>query len=117
MSVDQVVSRQVHRGVVHWVDEIGLHHGIISMVHGVGCVDHIDLAVGICMHTKRESEREKQRKSPELQTDHRVKVLSVTEAYPYMSFLFLNIVTYSCSLHQLLFIIVYVTKGLISLTQ
>lgn len=84
MSVDQVVSRQVHRGVVHWVDEIGLHHGIISMVHGVGCVDHIDLAVGICMHTKRESEREKQRKSPELQTDHRVKVLSVTEAYPYV---------------------------------
>lgn len=43
MSVDQVVAGQIHRGVVHRVDEVGLHHGVVGVIHGVGCVDHIHL--------------------------------------------------------------------------
>lgn len=74
MSVDQVVSGQVHRGVVHWVDEIGLHHGIISMVHGVGCVDHTDLGVGACTKKKAREKTSRVTDRPQNQ--------SVTEAFP-----------------------------------
>lgn len=43
MGVDQVVTGQIHRGVVHRVDEVGLHHGVVGVLHGIGCVYHVDL--------------------------------------------------------------------------
>lgn len=43
MSVDQVVTRQIHGGMMDGVNEIGLHHGVVSMLHGTGCVDYIHL--------------------------------------------------------------------------
>lgn len=43
MSVDQIMPRQIHRGVMDRVDEVGLHHGIVGMLHGTGCVDYINL--------------------------------------------------------------------------
>lgn len=43
MSVDQVVTGQIHRGVMHGVDEVGLHHGVVGVLHGIGCVNHIYL--------------------------------------------------------------------------
>lgn len=43
MSVDQVVTRQIHRSMVDWVNEVWLHHGIVCMLHRIGCVDHIHL--------------------------------------------------------------------------
>lgn len=46
MSVDQVVTGQIHRGMMDGVNEIGLHHGVVSMLHGTGCVDYIHLERG-----------------------------------------------------------------------
>ena len=43
MSVSQVVTRQIHRCMVHRVNEVGLHHGIVGMLHRIGCVDYIHL--------------------------------------------------------------------------
>lgn len=43
MSIDQVVPGQIHRGVVHGVNEVGLHHGVVGVLHRIGCVDNIDL--------------------------------------------------------------------------
>lgn len=43
MSVNQVVTRQIHRGMMHGVNEVGLHHGIVGMLHRIGCVDYIHL--------------------------------------------------------------------------
>lgn len=43
MSVDQVVTGQIHRGMMHRVNEVGLHHGIVGMLHRIGCVDYIHL--------------------------------------------------------------------------
>lgn len=43
MSVDQVVTGQIHRGVMHRVNEVGLHHGVVGVLHGIGRVDHIHL--------------------------------------------------------------------------
>lgn len=43
MSIDQVVTRQIHRGVMHGVNEVGLHHGVVGVLHGVGCVDDVHL--------------------------------------------------------------------------
>lgn len=43
VSVDQVVTRQIHRAMMHRVDEVGLHHGIVGMLHRIGCVDYIHL--------------------------------------------------------------------------
>lgn len=43
MSVDQVVTRQIHRGMMHGVNEVGLHHGIVGMLHRIGCVDYVHL--------------------------------------------------------------------------
>lgn len=43
MSVDQVVTGQIHRGVMHGVDEVGLHHGVVGVLHRIGCVNHIYL--------------------------------------------------------------------------
>lgn len=45
MSVDQVVTGQVHRGVMHRVDEVWLHHGVVGMLHGIGGVDDIHLGI------------------------------------------------------------------------
>lgn len=43
MGVDQVVTGQVHRSVMHWVDEVGLHHGVVGVLHWIGRVYHVDL--------------------------------------------------------------------------
>lgn len=43
MSVDQVVTGQIHRGVMHGVDKVGLHHGVVGVLHRIGCVNHIYL--------------------------------------------------------------------------
>lgn len=43
MSIDQVVTGQIHRGVVHGVNEVGLHHGVVGVLHGIGRVDNIHL--------------------------------------------------------------------------
>lgn len=43
MSVDQVMTRQIHRSMMHGVNKVGLHHGIVSMLHWIGCVDYIHL--------------------------------------------------------------------------
>lgn len=43
MGVDQVVTGQIHRGVVHRVDEVGLHHCVVGVLHGIGRVYHVDL--------------------------------------------------------------------------
>lgn len=51
MSIDQVVPRQVHRGMVHRVNKVGLHHGIVGMLHRIGCVDYIHLERGKSKHT------------------------------------------------------------------
>lgn len=43
VSVDQVVTGQIHRGVMHRVDEVGLHHGVVGVLHRIGRVYHVDL--------------------------------------------------------------------------
>lgn len=43
MGVDQVVTGQIHRGVMHGVNKVGLHHGVVGVLHGIGRVDHIYL--------------------------------------------------------------------------
>lgn len=43
MSIDQVVTRQIHRGVVHGVNEVGLHHGVVGVLHRIGRVNNIHL--------------------------------------------------------------------------
>lgn len=43
VSVHQVVSWQIHRGMVDGVDEAGLHHGVVGVLHRNSCVDHIHL--------------------------------------------------------------------------
>lgn len=43
MSVDQVVPGQIQRGVMHRVDEVGLHHGVVGLLHRISCVDYINL--------------------------------------------------------------------------
>lgn len=43
MSVDQVVTRQIHRGMVDGVYEVGLHHGVVSVLRRTGRVDNIHL--------------------------------------------------------------------------
>ena len=52
MCVDQVVTGQVHRGVMHGVDEAGLHHGVVGVLHRIGRVDHIHLDDESKSHTK-----------------------------------------------------------------
>lgn len=54
MCVGQVVSRQVHWGVLDLVDELRLIQGIISMLNWVSRVNHIDLR----MRTHTDSIRE-----------------------------------------------------------
>lgn len=51
MSIDQVVPRQVHGGMVHRVNKVGLHHGIVGMLHRIGCVDYIHLERGKSKNT------------------------------------------------------------------
>lgn len=55
MSVDEVMTGQVHRAVMGGVDEVGLHHGVVGMVHGIGCVDYIHLEEEKTHHTFRKS--------------------------------------------------------------
>lgn len=43
MSIDQVVTGQVHGGVMHRVNEVGLHHGVVGVLHRIGRVNHIYL--------------------------------------------------------------------------
>lgn len=43
MSVDQVVTRQIDRGMMDRIDEVGLHHGVVGVLYGIGRVDHINL--------------------------------------------------------------------------
>lgn len=43
MSIDQVVTGQIHRGVMHGVNEVGLHHGVVGVLHRIGRVNHIYL--------------------------------------------------------------------------
>lgn len=43
VRTSQVVTRQVHEGSVFRVDKLWLGGHVISVFHGVGCVDHIHL--------------------------------------------------------------------------
>lgn len=43
VSVDQVVTRQIDRGMMDRIDEVGLHHGVVGVLYRIGRVDHINL--------------------------------------------------------------------------
>lgn len=43
MRVSQVVTREINKGVMHWMDKLGLCSYVISMFNWVSCVDNIHL--------------------------------------------------------------------------
>lgn len=55
MSIDQVVTRQIHRGMVDGVNEVWLHHGIVCMLHRICCVDYIHLEDKKHIHTTKKA--------------------------------------------------------------
>lgn len=43
MRVCQVVTREINKGMMHWVNELWLCSNVIGMFHRAGCVDNIHL--------------------------------------------------------------------------